>query len=205
MASSSASRGSLQRRWRRLVRYAVLPAVLLVPLVMAAPARSTNFGGCATANQPCLANNSTHWFSYNLNASNKRWRGAVEFTRVNSYETTALTTGLTSHEASDVYYYLDNTDRGAFGQYYCLYPEAGRPGVCHHAHIWFNDSNTGIYALTQDQRISVACHETGHSVGLRHPLSDHPVYQCMNRLLRPAGFPMFLGGHNAGHIDDYYS
>src|SRR4029453_3668874 len=130
-----------------------LLAAILILVLWASPASSHNFRGCADpATEPCFANTSTHYFSYNPKASGGRWRAAVEFTRVNSYETTDLTTALAPHEASDVYYYIDNTDRGAYGQYYCLYPEAGGPGVCHHAHIWFNDS----YSMTQDQRIRVA-------------------------------------------------
>jgi hypothetical protein len=202
MASYRVSR--LPRQWQRRVWPAGLSAAILMLVLWASPASSHNFRGCADpATEPCFANNSTHYFSYNLNASGGRWRAAVEFTRVNSYETTDLTTALAPHEASDVYYYIDNTDRGAYGHYYCLYPEAGRPRVCHHAHIWFNDS----YSMTQDQRISVACHETGHSLGLRHPNDASPpapddpsVYQCMV----VAGFPIFLGPHNTAHINSRY-
>lgn len=114
MASYRVSR--LPRQWQRRVWPAGLLAAILMLVLWASPASSHNFRGCADpATEPCFANNSTHYFSYNLNASGGRWRAAVEFTRVNSYETTDLTTALAPHEASDVYYYIDNTDRGAYG------------------------------------------------------------------------------------------
>jgi hypothetical protein len=177
-------------------------AASICALLQAPSASAGNFGGCnnGVSFPSCLANNSTHYMSYDLTSG---WRTATESTRTQSFETTDLTTILTVHDSSDVHYYVETTAGASYiGKYFCA--TWGPSGICNHAHVAYNGPN-GSGLSTSDLQ-SVACHETGHSVGLRHPedsnLPDDPsVYQCMV----VNGFPRFLGGHNADHINAYYN
>lgn len=163
------------------------------------PAAANNFIGCSGSGQPCFANNSTHYMSYNLTTG---WRTATEATRTGSYETTRLTTILSNHDSSDVYYEVETQSASYYGSYFCV--TFGASGTCNHAHITYNGPNGA--GLTATQLKSVACHETGHTVGLRHPWdvggddNDQATYRCtvVN------GFPDTLGPHNAVHIDGRY-
>lgn len=169
-----------------------------IALGAAAPVSAENFAGCASSGNPCFANNSTHYMSYNLTTG---WRAATEATRTQSYETTNLVTILAAHDSSDVYYEVETQQTNYYGIYFCVTP--GSYGTCNHAHVTYNGPNGS--GLTSSELQSVACHETGHTLGLRHPdfipAPDDPnVYQCMV----VNGFPAFLGAHNVKHINDWY-
>lgn len=98
-------------------------------------ASATNFGGCTIdVDEPCFANNRNHGFSYNLGP---RLRAATERTRTQSYETTDLTTVLTSHSGSDVAYGAsDALPNGVVGDYTCVNYKPGF--ACDHAHILYH-------------------------------------------------------------------
>lgn len=181
----------------------VVTAALL--LLLGVPSASaSNLEGC-TQNvvEPCFANNRNHGFSYDLGS---RLRAATERTRTQTYETTVLTTVLTDHSGSDVAYSVaDNVEPGVYGYYEC---RNFKPSdfACDHAHIVYHGDF--IAGFSDSDLQALACHETGHSFGLRHPLekglpNDGAVYGCMIQAGYP-GKPRFLGQHNADHINNYY-
>lgn len=178
---------------------ALLAAAAALAGAGAMPAAASNFIGCAGTADPCFANNSTHYMSYNLTTG---WRTATEATRTGSYETTDLTTVLSVHDSSDVYYEVETQSTSYYGIYFCV--TFGSSGTCNHAHVTYNGPNGA--GLTATELKSVACHETGHTLGLRHPGdvgapdSDQTTYRCMV----VNGFPDTLGPHNAGHLDARY-
>ncbi|MFN2624747.1 MAG: hypothetical protein ABR520_01510 [Mycobacteriales bacterium] len=166
-------------------------------------AHASNFGGCAAnTTQACFANNSTHYMYYDLTSG---WRAATEATRTQSYETTNLTTILSESQYADVLYGIDTVFTAGFGYYRCLSWVNDGQGKCAKAEV--NYSGPRGPELTSSQLQSVACHETGHSVGLWHPadkgLTDDPnIYQCATN--RAGSFPPLLGSHNVGHINGKY-
>lgn len=161
-------------------------ALALSSTAMAPPAAATNFGGY-------YANNRTHYMSYNLTSG---WRTATEATRTGSYETTVLTTVLAAHDTSDVFYEVETQSAPYYGSYFCVTPSGA---TCNHAHVTYNGPNgAGLTALELKH---VACHETGHTVGLQHPpVEDAALYRC----LVSTSFPDTLGQHNADHINFHY-
>jgi hypothetical protein len=80
---------------------------------------------------------------------------------------------------------------------------------CRHQELHFNlNARYGAFFADDDSRTHLACHEIGHSVGLRHwgnpPNSDGPVAAtCMNADT-PNG-PVSLHQFDRDHIDAYYA
>lgn len=80
---------------------------------------------------------------------------------------------------------------------------------CRHQELHFNlNARYGAFFADDDSRIHLACHEIGHTVGLRHwgnpPNSDGPVAAtCMNADT-PNG-PVSLHQFDRDHIDAYYA
>jgi hypothetical protein len=125
-----------------------------------------------------------------------------------SYDTTDLDVSLASgHTASvDVFYdYGDVPDvpeGAAVGLWSCQTWNGHR---CDHGHVIFDGAQISGYS--DDKLKWLACHETGHSVGLTHPSDDSdglPVGSTVFACMRYSPFPSNLGGHNVGHIDGYY-
>lgn len=171
-------------------------ASLAITLSGTSPASASNFNGCFNdpQHEPCYANNSTQYMAYDLSPG---WRSATEATRTQSYDTTDLTTALTVHEASDVWYTVDPLLEKAYGYYTCLAYKGN--GMCSHGHISY--SGPLGPSLTGPQLQSVACHETDHTLGLLHPNPDDAsIYQCMV----VGGFPPYMGQHNVAHINARY-
>lgn len=91
--------------------------------------------------------------------------------------------------------YANTLDSDTYGIYSCSTNGSG--GVCDHGHVEYNAQLWPDLSGTQRQ--SLACHETGHSVGLAHPLGsgqqdDPNILQCMVQ----AGWPMYLGTTTSG-------
>lgn len=131
---------------------------------------------------------------------------AIIDTLYNSYHTTnidvsisgTVNDGYHDAQASDVYYHnAAGLDPGVYGVASC---EVGNgTHVCQHTHVHFRAGMSGDASFLK----SIACHETGHAVGLTHPGSvgapDIPdIYRCMTN---GSTFPPSLGPHNVGHID----
>lgn len=155
----------------------------------------------------CLADSAAHdWGA----ETGPRMTSAIEWTLYGSYDTTALSiSGPKSHSTTvDVWYKFDADTAlpaNVYGQYTC---QAWQGLVCDHSHILLNSDEIASWSDDWLQRL--ACHETGHSVGLTHPnvdpdgdpnLSISENYRCMS-----LGFPgpNLLGPHNVSHINAYY-
>jgi hypothetical protein len=186
---------------------------------MPAPASATNFAGCSAAYAgPCYANNSNHYFSYGLDPE---WRAAQEATRTGSYETTDLNTFLSAHAGSngvaisDVHVGKDpGLPSGIAGLYTCQEYEGNFR--CYHAHISYSPAFDEFLGDSADFKRHIACHETGHSLGLRHsdnlnggnedsgltPEGNATRYVCMSD--EDDLFPSGLGSHNVAHINGKY-
>jgi hypothetical protein len=147
----------------------------------------------------------------------------------NSYDTTDLTiagVGPAGHTSNvDVWYTWDGASGGN------IYPElvgrfarsrcesiavssTGSPLVhfCNHWHVIIDDESSGFNTRPTEWYRGLACHETGHTVGLKHAdwRTDPPaevgpnagrydMYRCLDR---PAD--QWLGSHNAAHLNGFY-
>lgn len=99
------------------------------------------------------------------------------------------------NQSVDIYYMYDELD-GLNGRASC---EHWVGTICNHWHVVYDDQ--AMVGDTPDQQKHVACHETGHATGLKHPSvnnhgwgDDGSEFACMrNMSVRPSP----LGAHNA--------
>ena len=125
-----------------------------------------------------------------------------------SYDTTDLKVLLEGNghtQTVDAWYQVDNLP----GYYALTSCEVGNgTHRCKHWHVTFDPDNG---SLSDAELRSLACHETGHTVGLMHPqIQSHgwsygdARFGCM----RTSGFmdpwDPFLRGHNVRHINNFY-
>jgi hypothetical protein len=80
---------------------------------------------------------------------------------------------------------------------------------CRHQELHFNlNVNYAAFFADDDSRTHLACHEFGHSVGLRHwgnpPRSDGPAAATCKNADTPNG-PVGLHRFDRDHIDAYYA
>jgi hypothetical protein len=70
---------------------------------------------------------------------------------------------------------------------------------CRHGHVRYKNSSLS----TNTYEKALACHETGHSVGLRHQGSlSQSTVRCMYNPV-PSTDP-YVGTHNVNHINGLY-
>lgn len=181
--------------------------VFITPQLSLASERNFNSSGCTYAGppEPCPANSTHHIFFFGASMSSSAiyWTNK---TRTDSYNNVPgwSTASTAYHGSSDLHMIYTNTlDSDTYGIYSCS--TIGSGGVCDHGHVEYNAQLWPD--LSGSQRQSLACHETGHSVGLAHPLSsgqqdDPDIFHCMVQ----AGWPMYLGDHNIWHMtsEPYY-
>lgn len=188
----------------------------LVVLLMASPAVAGNFvrnhpiyTTCPTTPpfNPCLGDNATHdVYVTELGPNMEQWT----IWTLGNYNTTDLNiVYLSSHTSTvDVYYRNnDNLPNGTAGIYYCVYVANAAQRRCAHSHVEYQGdliaSQPG-YGATQ--WAAIACHETGHSVGLLHPADAFPPTTddvgCMSTEIPPVD--AYVRTHNTTHIQGYY-
>jgi hypothetical protein len=117
--------------------------------------------------------------------------------------------------ATDVIVYAaDHGQNGAAGWVFC--PSEAPQGItaqgdrwCRHQEMYFNlNPRYATYLADDDSRTHLACHELGHTIGLRHwgnpPYSERPVAAtCMNADV-PNG-PQNLHPWDIEEINRYYA
>lgn len=161
------------------------------------------------ASQPCLANGTYHTYAMDVGGN---FASAVNGTLYDSYDTTDLYIAPAQYDHSsdtDVYYYYDNAlPATVLGRTSCLM-EGTHAAKCDHFHVRFNqqlaiDLGWGDGTAADQSRLqAIACHETGHTVGLTHVEGNESLYQCMSTPI-DADTPHTMGTHNVGHVNGYY-
>jgi len=132
-------------------------------------------------------------------------------TLYNSYDTTDLDISYleAGHTANvDIWFHyglvVDDPGFVSFGLASC---QTNGSHICNHWHVIFDGDD--LEWLTAPFQKQVACHEVGHTVGLKHSDVDShgwalndARFACM---LGVGSTPYALvGAHNVGHIHNYY-
>ncbi|NYG59057.1 hypothetical protein BJ980_001980 [Nocardioides daedukensis] len=182
----------------------MLLAVLLGPN---ANADNFNYGNdsLTCTNQPCPQTNKNFYRYHDANLP-AMWEDAVNDTHWNTY---TVVPGWNSyntvvHNDADVHYLIDTTlDYDTAGTYVCSTQSSGGQ-TCDHGHIRFN----GIAPYNSwgaVRKEALACHESAHSVGLKHPTSNvagaEATYGCVATPHLFSGPPEpDLKSHNRSHM-----
>ncbi len=140
--------------------------------------QNTHYSGSqyqwACGSFPCLADNSYH--SYYVSSAVPNYLSSrITATRVSSYNYTDVTMAeWGSPSGVDVVYAMDATLADlpvpAAGQYRCDDPVDSTR--CNSAHVYFENGNAYRNRTNSDYLQKLACHETGHSVGLVHGVNS---------------------------------
>lgn len=198
-------------RWVRAI-YRVLIGFVMLSAGLAAGPAEANFADAASGNcyysyvRECYADSSNHNWSAEVGP---RMLDAIDATLYGSYHTTDLTIPPRDpHDGHvDIWYHFDDADLpgGVIGLASC---QTWSGHICDHWHVIFDDE---VIAGDSDQELhALACHETGHTVGLMHPEIDDDAggggtwadkYKCM---LSYSPSPHLLGDHNVAHINQRY-
>ena len=201
---------------RRHLAFSAIVLVLLGSTVAYTSQAGANFASQATGDcywsyiRECYADSYVHTWSSQVGP---RTHAAIEWSLYNSYDTTDLDIpdNEESHSGSvDIWYHFADV-AGGVGVSSC---QTWTGHVCAHWHVLFDDGDIGNYSNVA--LISLACHETGHTVGLMHQSpavfddgnptnSDDENYRCMVTDSNPQNNSQYVGTHNVGHINGYYS
>lgn len=206
-------------RSSRIVRRRALVVMLGVVLVFAAavPADASHYvimmpvpaNPYCSLDDACRADNHDHYVY--IGYLGPTFRQGVTSTLNGSYDTTDLDVhyvGSPTASTDVIYHYLDLPGTTS-GLYQCRDP---RGYDCGRADVYFDSEQVcDPYCSDNDVR-AVACHETGHSVGLVHgdEAYDHPISNttgslyCMQTDTGGLPVPYQLGSHNADQINVVY-
>ena len=141
-------------------------------------------------------------FQWDTNLSS-RMRTASGRTRTQSYATTPLNIvqfgNGHSNDVNNHYAIGPMPSPSLIGYHDCIYLLGTSAVRCWHGHIRYKNSSLS----DETYEWALACHETGHSVGLRHQGSlPQSTVRCMYNDV-PRNDP-WLGTHNTGHITAFY-
>jgi hypothetical protein len=183
-----------------------LIVALGVLVVTAGPGRADNYGASKGQDSDvALSDDRLVSWQYSTILP-KRYRDSTAWTINNSYNTTKLDfVKFADGHRDDLnnYYSVSNTMPvdSWIGFHDCIYWVSSISSRCKHAHIVYK--NVDLRSGTYNNALS--CHETGHSVGLRHfgvYAHTQDVVHCMYNPV-PSNDP-YLGAHNTGHINYLY-
>lgn len=138
--------------------------------------------------------NDTPRFWYD-NSADGNWQDAGEKARhedLNPTDIDSSKVGL--HENSDVAVYVGQYGTDWYGDTNCISPSGE---VCHHWHVRFNEE---IHQYEQNERRSTACHEYGHTVGLKHYENHQDNITCME----VPHWHFDYNAHDVHHINSHY-
>ena len=205
---------------RRLAPAAMAAVLAVVVLAGAALAHAGDniyptanlFGGnsnCKDNGQEfCKTDNTS--LRYNLNTLGGTVRDNTEDTLQDSYDFTDLNASVQNPIVwsgcceTDIVYFNVDPPGTLLGITFC--EDDGSGSKCDQHYVYIDQPVVSTFNNTKEQ--SVACHETGHAVGLAHgdnadPLLnfDDPLLDCMRN---GNVFEQTLGGHNIGQINGAY-
>ncbi|KAA1373048.1 zinc metalloprotease [Aeromicrobium fastidiosum] len=167
------------------------------------PAQADNFDydGCASNQEVCWQTNKNIYTYYDANLP-EVWKDGVRAARTEEYDPLSeWQTYYGSHADADVHYLRDDgIGADVMGSYFCSTLAGG--GYCSHAHVRFNHAFPSMW---QSLRKKVACHETGHSVGLHHrdPYNySIATYGCLISGKVEGNYTGHLNSHNAYHMQN---
>lgn len=216
MASQSATDGGRLGRFR-LVAFGVL---LIIVTAQGTSLAHNMAAANAPLTGPIRANNNQHWFAYAPTAGPDIVAG-FEATRTVSYNNTDLVASLHGIGVAD----STNWDLWVEKCYGCLGANvagralcivwSGTPPRCSHSHIMINGAvSDAFHNNNQPQYMhELACHETGHTVGLLHgPTQPNEAgngawgwWACMRTgPFTPHADHRHLRAHNTNHINAVY-
>jgi hypothetical protein len=202
---------------RKDLRRFLLAMLILHPLsvgvIHVGRAHATNFTG-GTGASGCAANaqdNSTMTW-HRTSGLSTAMRSAVAYAltyHVNPTDITVATEQATPDGNTDVVYYeADYANNfcgftwhsagNLIGYTYCRTTSGANGGTCQGFNIYIDQS--WEVGTTTTLRRSMACHETGHSLGLMHPGTGIDQSTCVS------GPNSFVGysSHEIGHINSFY-
>lgn len=147
---------------------------------------------------PTVDKHLTYFFGAGLSSD---MRSRINESRLWSFEAVSnwSTSVTTNHDRADLHFLGENLPGDTLGLYRCSVVQGSR---CGHGHIRFDEAAMDSFEYGVASRRGLACHETGHGVGLLHPLAteaDTAVHQCMMTRVNP--WPSGLGSHNAAHLN----
>ncbi|GFH38028.1 hypothetical protein [Streptomyces pacificus] len=178
--------------------------------LMAPSAHASNFGSTSCGGTPrnCvnLGDNADHsWYPEGTFGNQISGIAASFQEAMNDYEYyTDLTTTKKSHSTLDVlvtdYNYGSN---GAVGWVECLSGSSTSGSHpykrCDRQKLRLNGSYSSFYGNAHDRK-SMACHEIGHTVGLRHRETDG---SCMSNK-HPSSISSLTSTHDDAHVNAYH-
>lgn len=193
-----------RNRWRRLGPVvAALTSLVGATVVLVLPATTASadtFGGC-NSNEGCLPDNFSHVYCFN-GAMNSNLQNAILGALQYLHDETSYDVVLDGNgcvNTTDLVMTQD-TSLGARGEYDCIIPNS--QGNCERAHLRFNPNNLP----SANDRVKTACHEIGHSVGLKHGIDgvDNDDYtDCMFSGAIPPGLNFDeYDAHHIAHINN---
>jgi len=147
----------------RLARSAAVAGILTSAFGAARPAVADTFGGC-NADEGCKPDNLSHAWCYGDGFTSTALRDAATYGLTNLDAQTDFTQGRTTSctATTDVIFIQFSDAAGPRGDYLCL--AFNSANECEQARVRLN---TALLNDTANRR-KTACHEVGHSGGLRH-------------------------------------
>jgi hypothetical protein len=138
-----------------------------------------------------------------------KMEAATRSTWDGSYNTTDLVRAYTTVVSADIYY--TNTDSlpvGVVGRTICLTAGSG-PRRCLRARVLYDGGNIVAANLHNNPTAlkALACHETGHAIGLVHPQDAAGGYESANVgcMASPLNIEdSLVRTHNVEHINGHY-